>query len=1433
MNLRRLPLLLVSCLLAASAACGDGESVTEIVFEVDTNLSVPAEMNQLALSVTSDTAGPFFNKTYALGTGANQIMLPRRMTLVPAGSPKSISVLASGLLDNVPVVSRHVVTSFLPGSSKLLRIDLLRSCVGVVCPPGTTCLAGGRCDNPAVDPSALPSFDPHAEPKPPFDTDAGIARDGGGEAGGLDGAAALDAPAGDASAPEAAPDVPATKLNGTLCAFAAECQSGFCSDGVCCASACTEPCHACNLAGQAGHCAPAWPGTDPRENCSKDDERTCKRTGACDGKGACQLYPPGTECFPQACSGFVRATASRCDGLGTCERGPILTCAPTLCDEQSSTGECLGACSGNGQCLAPATCQNGSCGKKPLGAACTQASDCNSGFCADGFCCQNACTDSCKSCAVPGSRGACIAVPSGTKDPKGLCAVDPSLPCGNDGTCDGTGRCKVATAGTPCADATCVGAMAVAPKFCDGTGACMASFQQSCEPYACAQATCKSACASNADCALGAYCQEGACIGKKGVGASCQAAADCNSGFCTDGVCCDGACDSPCSSCNQQGRAGTCSPLPIGAAPKPNGCPKEDAATCGKDGTCDGRGACRLYGEDTVCKAPSCSTATKTLASTCNSSGVCVAHGTRTCVPFQCGAADCLAACTSDGDCVPPATCKEGSCGKKPLGGICTSGTDCLSGFCSHGLCCDVACDSACQSCAVPGFDGTCKPVPAGLPDPAGTCTKAAAPDTCGLDGTCNGQGACRYYEGNVCGAASCAVDSLVQAGSCSGQGQCQTPPPQPCAPYLCETSAPACKTACVSDADCAASAYCNQGTCTARKDNGSACTLAKECTSNHCVDGFCCDGACTGTCLSCKVPGRLGTCTPVPLGNPSEGDCPNEGVSSCGRNGKCNGQGGCMFYPAGAVCVAETCPADTSTHTRPGLCDGAGRCNPGQVQSCAPYLCNGATNTCYGSCTSSAQCQPPIPCTNGSCGTKSNGQSCSSPGECTSNNCEQGVCCSSTCRDTCKSCAVDGSLGTCTFVRAGQSDPQGDCQNQGVATCGTNGLCDGIGGCQKYAAGLQCRTACDTGSATFNIYTCNGQGSCGLTTPKACSPYNCDSGGCKLSCKQPSDCAAGFVCSPSNTCVRAAEDCMNGIDDDGDNAVDCADPDCTAGYMCVPRVPSGWTGPAEVYEGASTVPPTCGGAYPEKLFSGYGAPKCDFSCSPCACGTPTGVTCGAPGLSYTTVPKTECPPATPYPPGECVLYKENQSMAAFQTFSPPATGGICPASGGTPSLSDITWNAGLVCTASGKGGSGCPAGYLCWPRPQSPFFAQACVLAGGDIACPTTGYTKKRNYYDSQEVKDTRECSATCGCSAPSGVSCAAKVTFWPRSGTGAPCSGREIGTFTVPTPCQETPLINIGSWMFDLGGYSGGTCPVTGTVTKTGGCYPMGDRVTTCCTP
>lgn len=107
------------------------------------------------------------------------------------------------------------------------------------------------------------------------------------------------------------------------------------------------------------------------------------------------------------------------------------------------------------------------------------------------------------------------------------------------------------------------------------------------------------------DCETG-HCKGGVCApAPKPNGESCDSDEQCDSGLCIDQVCCDTACDGMCEACNVAGKVGTCSPIPSGADPDDE-CEDEGAETCGKNGSCDGAGACELYAAGTVCRARAC-----------------------------------------------------------------------------------------------------------------------------------------------------------------------------------------------------------------------------------------------------------------------------------------------------------------------------------------------------------------------------------------------------------------------------------------------------------------------------------------------------------------------------------------------------------------------------------------------------------------------------------------------------------------------------------------------------------------------------------------------------------------------------------------------------------------------------------------------------------
>ncbi|MCC6557064.1 MAG: hypothetical protein IT372_29280 [Polyangiaceae bacterium] len=108
------------------------------------------------------------------------------------------------------------------------------------------------------------------------------------------------------------------------------------------------------------------------------------------------------------------------------------------------------------------------------------------------------------------------------------------------------------------------------------------------------------------------------------------------------------------------------------------------------------------------------------------------------------------------------------------------------------------------------------------------------------------------------------------------------------------------------SDVDCG-------GAC-AKCGFGQMCDDNGDCSTFPCVDGICCNSACTEQCMACNIPGSLGSCANIPLGQPD-----TSGGTLCqGPTLTCNGAGACRLAAgqpcdgdaecASGVCVAGKC---------------------------------------------------------------------------------------------------------------------------------------------------------------------------------------------------------------------------------------------------------------------------------------------------------------------------------------------------------------------------------------------------------------------------------------------------------------------------------------------------------------------------------------------
>jgi hypothetical protein len=73
-----------------------------------------------------------------------------------------------------------------------------------------------------------------------------------------------------------------------------------------------------------------------------------------------------------------------------------------------------------------------------------------------------------------------------------------------------------------------------------------------------------------------------------------------------------------------------------------------------------------------------------------------------TCIP----ATSCCGGCSG----ITP-ICSNGTCVAKTIGDTCSTSTECATGVCADGVCCNVACSGRCESCATASSKGTCVPV--------------------------------------------------------------------------------------------------------------------------------------------------------------------------------------------------------------------------------------------------------------------------------------------------------------------------------------------------------------------------------------------------------------------------------------------------------------------------------------------------------------------------------------------------------------------------------------------------------------------------------------------------------------------------------------------------------------------------------------------------
>ncbi len=336
----RFSIALTPTLLALTACASP---TTQIVVAIDTDLCVPAELDRIEIVATRGGMTSEVDRDFAApGPG---FPLTASFVRDPANTGP-LEVTVTGFLAGSVVVDRRARAEYVLGEERVLRMDLLRSCVGRSC-PGETCTFGG-CGS--IDAELRLLTDDET-----MGTDAGGCTppvDGGG----------IDA---GCVCPSDGIDCTIERCDGASCqhlpddSLCRDLAAGRCDPAVGCVG--------CDAPGD-------WCGTE----CGCDDDNPCTVGDRCDRSGevptcASTPLPVGDACPTGPC---LDGTCQDIGGVRQCQSvarscdDPADPCHEHACDPKSDS------------CVVGDAHADGSTCSDPSWATCVTAGECASGSCA-------------------------------------------------------------------------------------------------------------------------------------------------------------------------------------------------------------------------------------------------------------------------------------------------------------------------------------------------------------------------------------------------------------------------------------------------------------------------------------------------------------------------------------------------------------------------------------------------------------------------------------------------------------------------------------------------------------------------------------------------------------------------------------------------------------------------------------------------------------------------------------------------------------------------------------------------------------------------------------------------------------------------------------------------------------------------------------------
>ena len=230
---------------------------------------------------------------------------------------------------------------------------------------------------------------------------------------------------------------------------------------------------------------------------------------------------------------------------------------------------------------------------------------------------------------------------------------------------------------------------------------------------------CDGGCASDDDCDVdgGSWCQVATqtCVRGERNGGACSRDSECGSGECVDGVCCASVCEAGCFSCNQglTGQpSGVCAPVLEGVG-RGNDCVAGVASGADSMVPATVQALADFIKKQLFVLGPLAHSATQWVTGSATGRGCApepvsytecaptrVMGARRSAEPYAVKDADCASGVLPSGRREFRCHDESGECTDQAfLGEVCSGDSQCVSGHCVDGVCCDTGCDSLCESC--------------------------------------------------------------------------------------------------------------------------------------------------------------------------------------------------------------------------------------------------------------------------------------------------------------------------------------------------------------------------------------------------------------------------------------------------------------------------------------------------------------------------------------------------------------------------------------------------------------------------------------------------------------------------------------------------------------------------------------------------------------